>query len=65
MVRDEVIRLAEEGKRPTILDTRKSDAYEALPLRIPGSVRLAPEELQSGISGLELDPHRPIVAYCT
>jgi rhodanese-related sulfurtransferase len=61
----EVIRLMEEGKQPMILDTRKSDAYEALPLKIPGSVRLAPEELDTGISGLELDPNRPVVAYCT
>ena len=55
----------EEGKQPTILDTRKAEAYEALPLRIPNSVRLGPDELESGISGLELDPNRPIVAYCT
>ena len=62
---DEVIRLTNEGKQPTILDVRKSEAYEALPLRIPNSVRLAPEELESGISGLELDTTRPVVAYCT
>jgi len=61
----EVVRLMEEGKQPTILDTRKAEAYEALPLRIPNSVRLGPDELESGISGLELDPNRPIVAYCT
>jgi len=61
----EVVRLMEEGKQPVILDVRKTDAYETLPLRIPGSVRLAPEELDSGISGLELDPTRPIVCYCT
>ena len=61
----EVIRLLEEGKQPIILDARKTEAYETLPLRVPGSVRLAPEELESGISGLELDVSRPIVAYCT
>lgn len=61
----EVVRLMEEGKQPIILDARKTEAYEKLPLRIPGSVRLAPEELESGISGLELDVTRPIVAYCT
>jgi hypothetical protein len=47
------------------MDTRKADSYEALPLRIPGSVRLAPEELTNGASGLELDINRPVVAYCT
>ncbi len=61
----EVIRLLEEGKQPIILDARKTEAYETLPLRVPGSVRLAPEELESGISGLELDVNRPVVAYCT
>src|SRR5262249_11102820 len=50
---------------PTILDVRRTDAFERLPLKIPGSVRLAPEELDTGISGLELDQARPIVAYCT
>jgi S1-C subfamily serine protease len=62
---DEVIRLQNEGKQPIIMDIRKTDHYEKLPLQIPQSVRLAPEELESGISGLELDPTRPIVAYCT
>ena len=61
----EVIRLSEEGKQPIILDTRKSEAYEKLPLKIPGSVRLSPEELDSGTAGLELDVNRPVVAYCT
>ncbi len=61
----EVIRLLEEGKQPIILDTRKASAYEAMPIKIPGSVRLAPEELESGASGLELDTTRPVVAYCT
>jgi S1-C subfamily serine protease len=61
----EVIRLSEEGKQPIILDTRKSEAYEKLPLKIPGSVRLSPEELESGTAGLELDVNRPVVAYCT
>ena len=61
----EVIRLSEEGKQPIILDTRKSEAYEKLPLKIPGSVRLSPEELESGTAGLEMDVNRPVVAYCT
>jgi S1-C subfamily serine protease len=61
----EVVRLMEEGKQPIILDTRKSEVYETLPLKIKDSVRLAPEELETGISGLELDVNRPVVAYCT
>jgi rhodanese-related sulfurtransferase len=61
----EVIHLQEGGKQPTILDVRRAEAYEALPLKIPSSVRLDPEELETGISGLELDTARPVVAYCT
>jgi S1-C subfamily serine protease len=61
----EVIRLLEGGTQPTILDVRATEAYDKLPLKIPGSVRLSPEELDSGISGLELDTSRPVVAYCT
>jgi hypothetical protein len=61
----DVVRLIEEGKQPVILDTRKAESYEAMPIKIPGSVRLAPEELESGKAGLELDTTRPVVAYCT
>jgi S1-C subfamily serine protease/rhodanese-related sulfurtransferase len=61
----EVIHLQEGGKQPTILDVRRAEAYEALPLKIPSSVRLDPEELDTGLSGLELDTTRPVVAYCT
>ena len=61
-----VVKMIEDGKAPILMDTRKATAYEALPLRIPGSVRLAPEELASGAAaGLELDINRPVVAYCT
>jgi S1-C subfamily serine protease len=61
----EVIRLLEAGKAPIILDTRKPAAYEALPLKIPGSVRVAPEGLAGAVEALELDRSRPVVAYCT
>ena len=61
----EVVKLLESGKQPQVLDVRTPEAYDTLPLRIPGSIRLAPEELASGVSGLELDPGRPVIAYCT
>lgn len=60
-----VIQMLEAGKAPIILDTRKPEAYEALPLRVPGSVRLSPQELEQGGAGIELDTTRPVVAYCT
>jgi hypothetical protein len=61
----EVVRLIEGGKSPIILDARRADSYEQLPLKIPGSVRVAPEDLGGSMVGLDLDPTRPVVAYCT
>jgi rhodanese-related sulfurtransferase len=61
----EVVRMIEAGKAPTILDARKSDSYEQLPLKIPGSVRVVPEDLTNSMVGLDLDPARPVVAYCS
>ncbi len=61
----EVIRLGEGGKPPTILDVRRNEMYESLPLNIPGSVRLSPEDLDRGMGGLDLDTTRPVVTYCT
>ncbi len=60
-----VVKMIEDGKAPVLMDTRAADSYEALPLRIPGSVRLTAEELASGAAGLELDINGPVVAYCT
>lgn len=60
-----VVKMIEEAKAPVLMDTRAADSYEALPLRIPGSVRLTAEELASGAAGLELDINGPVVAYCT
>jgi S1-C subfamily serine protease len=62
----EVIRLAESGKPPIILDTRLEKQYEQNPIKIHGSIRLSPEELKNGgVASLELDTTRPVVAYCT
>ena len=60
-----VVRMIEAGKAPTILDARKSDSYEQLPLKILGSVRVVPEDLATSMSGLDLDPAHPVVAYCS
>lgn len=61
----EVVRLIEAGKSPIILDARRADSYEQLPLKIPGSLRVAPEDLAGSLTGLDLDMTRPVVAYCT
>jgi S1-C subfamily serine protease len=62
----EIFRLIEAGKQPIVLDTRQQDAYDKMPIKIPGSLRLAPEDLRNGgAAGLDLDTARPVVAYCT
>jgi serine protease Do len=61
----EVVRMMESGKVPTIIDARNVDAYEKLPLKIPGSVRVTPDDLAGSLAGLDLDTTRPVVAYCT
>jgi S1-C subfamily serine protease len=62
----EIFKLIEAGKQPLVLDTRQQDAYDKMPIKIPGSIRLAPEDLKSGgVAGLDLDTSRPVVAYCT
>ena len=62
----EVFRLAEAGKKPIILDTRQQKAYDEMPIKIPGSIRLSPEDLvNGGAAALDLDMTRPVVAYCT
>jgi S1-C subfamily serine protease/rhodanese-related sulfurtransferase len=61
----EVVRMIEAGKEPTIVDARRSDVYEQLPLTIRGSVRVAPEDLATSMAGLELDKNRPLIAYCS
>ena len=61
----EVVRMIEGGKSPIILDARRADQYEQLPLKIPGSVRMTPEDLPGSMAGLDLDATRPVVAYCT
>jgi S1-C subfamily serine protease len=62
----EVFKLAELGKKPIIVDARQQKAYDEVPIKIPGSIRLSPEDLKSGsVDSLDLDTTRPVVAYCT
>jgi hypothetical protein len=62
----EIVKLLEAGKQPVILDTRQQAAYDRMPIKIPGSIRLSPEDLASGgAASLDLDTTRPVVAYCT
>jgi len=62
----EIVKLLEAGKQPLILDTRQQAQYDRMPIKIPGSIRLSPEDLASGgAASLDLDTTRSVVAYCT
>lgn len=62
----EILKMAEAGKNPIILDTRQQAAYDKMPIKIPDSIRLSPEDLANGaVASLDLDTTRPVVAYCT
>jgi S1-C subfamily serine protease len=61
----EVVRMMEDGKAPILLDARRADSYEQLPLTIRGSIRVTPDDLGGSLAGLDLDMTRPVVAYCT
>jgi 3-mercaptopyruvate sulfurtransferase SseA len=39
--------------------------YRASPYRIPGAVRVAPEDPGAGVSALAAEQHRTVIAYAT
>ncbi len=59
----QVINFIERGLDPVLLDVRSKTDYETSPLKLPGSMRLAPEEAAVGTVNIELE--QMIVAYCT
>jgi serine protease Do len=62
----EVMRLIEKStERPLIVDARDAATYQKSPVRIPDSKHITPQELESGITALEVEPSRTVVAYCT
>jgi rhodanese-related sulfurtransferase len=62
----QVIGFLERGLSPVLLDVRTKSEYETSPLKLPGSVRAAPEEIEAGRVALDVDPKQQlIVTYCT
>jgi len=59
----QVIAFIENGLSPVLLDVRTKADYETSPLKLPGSLRLDPEEAER--APLNLEPQQLIVAYCT
>jgi S1-C subfamily serine protease/rhodanese-related sulfurtransferase len=61
----QVIDALESGHSPVLLDVRTQSDFETSPLKLPGAIRLAPEDAEAGRIDLRVDPTQMIVAYCT
>ncbi len=61
----QVITFIEKGLNPVMLDVRTNTDFETSPLKLPGAVRLVPDEAMAGRVNLDFDPKQIIVAYCT
>lgn len=61
----EVVHLMEGGQPPLILDVRKSSAFEASPLKIPGALYVSPETLDPAKLDFQIEPDRTVIVYCT
>ena len=61
----QVIGLMEGGQRPVFLDVRTAEDYKASPLKLPGAIRLAPEDIAAGRLDLQPDPQQTVVTYCS
>lgn len=61
----EVVKMLEEGLNPLLIDVRKESAAKTSPLKIPGATYITPEALERGEAGIEVDPNRVVVAYCS
>lgn len=60
------MRLIESApEKPIILDIRDTLTYAKSPVKIPDSLHVTPQELQTGVTTLEIEPRRTVVAYCT
>ena len=63
----QVIGLIERGMSPVLVDVRTQSDFETSPLKLPGAIRLSPEDAARGLINLEADgaSKQVIVTYCT
>mgnify|MGYP000064828534 CR=1 FL=1 len=61
----QVVAFIEKGLTPVLVDVRTAADYETSPLKLPGAIRAAPEELEAGRINLDADAKQLIVLYCT
>jgi S1-C subfamily serine protease/rhodanese-related sulfurtransferase len=63
----QMIGFIERGMSPILVDARTKTDYETSPLKLPGSVRLDPDEAEAGRVNLDVDKDakQMVVVYCT
>jgi rhodanese-related sulfurtransferase len=61
----QMIGFIEKGLSPVLVDARTKTDYETSPLKLPGSVRIDPDEAQAGRINLDADAKQMVVVYCT
>jgi S1-C subfamily serine protease/rhodanese-related sulfurtransferase len=62
----QVIGFIERGLNPVLLDVRTKSDYETSPLKLPSSVRVAPESIvKNGQFDIPAEPRQIVVAYDT
>lgn len=54
--------LLQQWPPPTLVDVRRTPAFERDPMIIPGAIRRKPEDI--ALWSRELEPWRPVVVYC-
>ncbi|MBI2494672.1 MAG: trypsin-like peptidase domain-containing protein [Candidatus Rokubacteria bacterium] len=59
----QVIGFIERGLNPVLLDVRTKSDFETSPLKLPGSLRLDPDEVER--APINIEQTQLIVAYCT
>ncbi len=61
----QVIGVIERGMSPVLVDARTKTDYETSPLKLPGSLRLDPDEAEAGRINLDAEGKQMVVVYCT
>jgi rhodanese-related sulfurtransferase len=61
----QVIALIEKGYSPVMLDVRSPNDYETSPLKLPGAIRLSPNDAAAGQINLDLESKQLVITYCT
>src|SRR6266566_567032 len=61
----QVIGFIENGRSPLLVDVRTKTDYETSPLKLPGAVRLDPDDAEKGRIPLDAESNQLLITYCT